>query len=145
MKAIIWKDVAKDGKMKTRKPKFREGYYDSMKMKKTFHYRSGMEANVYEHLDMWNEVLAYEVEPFEIPYIHDGECHKYIPDIFVVFADGRKEVWEIKPSNQTHFQKNKDKWFAAVEACKLRGWGFEIMTETQIEKLRKIIKEQHLR
>lgn len=144
MKALVWKDITNDGKLKTRKPTFREGYYESTKMQKPFHYRSSWEAKVYEYLDCWNEVLAYEVEPFEIPYIHEGEQHKYKPDLFIAFLDGHKEVWEVKPANQTLIQKNQDKWFAAKLACEIRGWGFEVVTEQLIEKLRLKVKNQHL-
>ena len=144
LKATLWRDITADGKAKKKKPKCREGYYQSTKMGKAFFYRSGWEATVFECLDSWNEVLAYEVEPFEIPYIHKGESHKYIPDVFVMFLDGRKEVWEIKPSSQTHLQMNQDKWYSAKIACEARGWNFEVIVEQRIEKLKKIIKEQYL-
>lgn len=144
MKASVWREVTPDGGIKTKKPKFREGFYESTKMKKSFHYRSGWEAKVYEYLDAWNEVIAYEVEPFEIPYIHEGEAHKYKPDLFIAFLDGHNEVWEVKPSNQTTLQKNKDKWFSARLACEARGWGFEVVTEILIEKLKNKVKNQHL-
>ena len=48
MRCTIWKDF-NEKKSKTRKPKFREGYYDSTKMGKQLHYRSGYEAKIYEH------------------------------------------------------------------------------------------------
>lgn len=143
IKATIWRDKTpgKD-KLKTRKPKFREGYYESIKMEKSFKYRSGYECTVFECLDSLNEIQGFDVEPFEISYIHKGEAKKYIPDIFISYHDGRKEIWEIKPTNQTHLQKNKDKWFAANEACKLRGWKFKVITEKGIEKLKKKVREQ---
>jgi hypothetical protein len=145
MRAIEWKDIKPaDGSKTKKKPKFREGNYESTKMGKTFHYDSGWECTVLECLDAWNEVLAFEVEPFEIPYIHDGKCHKYLPDLFIAFLDGHKEVWEVKPSNQTALKKNQDKWFSAKAACEARGWGFEVVTEQLIEKLKKKVKTQHL-
>jgi len=144
LKSLIWRDISPQGKVKTKKPKFREGYYESTKMGKAMYYRSGWEATVFELLDTWNEVVAFEAEPFEIPYIHDGNCHNYKPDIFVAFLDGHKEIWEVKPSSQTHLEKNQDKWFSAKRACEARDWGFEVITEQVIEKLKKTVKNQHL-
>jgi len=145
MRAIEWHDIKPaDGSKTKKKPKFRSGTYESTKMGKTFSYDSGWECTVLECLDSWNDVLAFEVEPFEIPYIHEGTCHKYLPDLFIAFLDGHKEVWEIKPANQTALKKNQNKWFAAKSACEARGWGFEVVTEQLIEKLKNKVKTQHL-
>jgi hypothetical protein len=144
MKATIWRDISAKGQVKKRKAKFREGWHQSTKMGKNFYYRSGYEKIVYECLDSWHEVIAYEAEPFEIPYIHEGQCHNYIPDAFIAFLDGHKEVWEIKPANQTLLEKNQSKWFSAKKACEARGWGFEFITETTINKLKKKVKDQFL-
>lgn len=140
-KAIIWHDFSSKGK-KTRKPKFKQGKYQSTKTGKVLPYRSGMEEKVYKLLDSYDEVMSFDYEPFEIDYIHQGQAHKYIPDIFVTFMDGHKELWEVKPSNQTSLEKNKNKWFAAKEACKVRGWEFQVLTEKRIEQLQKTIRNQ---
>lgn len=145
LKASVWKDQTPiKGKLKARKPKFRTGYYESIKMQKSIKYRSGYEATVYECLDDLHEILGYEAEPFEISYIHKGEIRKYFPDILVHYVSGDKELWEIKPSNQTDLEMNKNKWFAANEACKLKGWKFKVITEKGIEKLKKKVKDQIL-
>lgn len=141
MKAMIWKDFS-NGKSKTKKPKFRQGWHESTKTNTKFQYRSGYEKKVYEYLDQWVEVAYYEAEPFEIPYIHKGQGHKYIPDILVHFIDGHKEVFEIKPANQTAMEKNQDKWYAAKQACDARGWKFVVITEVGIEKLKKLVETQ---
>jgi hypothetical protein len=137
MKALIWKDISpKTGKMKTRKPKFREGWYESTKMNKSLRYRSGYECTVYECLDCRNDIQAFEPEPFEIPYLNGTEMRKYRPDLLVVYTDGRKELWEIKPHDQQHLQINKDKWHAAENFCQEQGWDFVVVTEAAIEKLK---------
>jgi len=137
MKAMIWKDFGPTGKGKTRKPKFKEGWHDSTKMKRQFHYRSGYEKTVYECLDLLPEVVGYDVEPFRIKYLHKGEEHEYIPDIIVTYSDSRREVWEIKPASQTIPEVNINKWNAATLACEARGWEFIVMTEQGIEKLKR--------
>ena len=145
-RALIWKDfnpkAEKGSRGKTQKPKFREGEYMSNKMQKTIHYRSGYEAKVYEYLDQDAEVLAFDGEGIEIPYIFKGQQHKYIPDITVHFTDGRTELWEIKPAAQTMLEKNKCKWYAAGQYCQTRGWEFTVLTEVGIDKLKMKVKTQ---
>lgn len=142
MKAMIWKDQnTKTGKMTKRKPKFREGYLISTKNGgKEMHYRSGMECDVYEYLEAIPEVLGYEVEPFKVQYSFEGEVHEYNPDLKVSFDDGRIEIWEIKPSNQTHLPRNNAKWTACNQYCQTRGFNFMVLTEVGIGKLKQKIK-----
>ena len=145
MKAVIWKDQTnkKDGTLKQRKPKFREGYLTSPKNGgKEMHYRSGMECDVYECLEALKDVIGYEVEPFAVQYSFQGEIHDYNPDLKVYFADGRTEIWEIKPANQTHLPRNSAKWTACNQYCETRGFNFMVLTEVGMGKLKQQIKEQ---
>lgn len=151
MRAMIWKDISprkatKDGKpvMKTRKPKFRKGEYESIKMGRNFTYRSGYECTVYELLDNWVEVIAFAAEPFKIPYVFEGKPHTYTPDIIVNFVDGHQELWEVKPENQTALPVNKAKWKSAEAACLTRGWTFKVVTEQVINQLKKKVKDQDI-
>lgn len=139
MKALIWKDQGKNGKLKQRKPKFREGYMSSNKNGKDMHYRSGYECKVYEILESDPNVLRYDVEPFPIKYSFNGETHDYFPDLIVYYVDPEKppEVLEIKPSAQTSLPKNKAKWTFCQQYCESRGYNFIVLTEKGIELLRK--------
>ena len=121
MKALIWKDQTnKEGKLKQRKPKFREGYLTSTKNGgKQMHYRSGMECDVYECLEAMPEVISYSVEPFKVQYTFEGNMHEYNPDLSIVFADGHTEIWEIKPSNQTHLPKTVLNGLLVINTAKL--------------------------
>jgi hypothetical protein len=141
-RAIIWHDFCGNVK-KTRKPRFKQGKYQSIKTGKTLGYRSGLEEKLYKILDQHEDVLSFYSEPFNIDYIHKGQAHKYTPDLIVSFIDGRKQVWEVKPSNQTDLEMNKNKWRAAQEACKVRGWSFEVYTEQRIDKLSKEVRRQN--
>ena len=140
-RAIVWHDFSSKGK-KTRKPRFKQGKYESIKTGKTLSYRSGLEETVYKILDQHEDVVSFYSEPFNIDYIHKGQVHKYIPDLIVCFVDGHKELWEVKPSNQTDLEMNKNKWYAAKEACKIRGWGFEVYTEQKINQLAQQVRRQ---
>lgn len=140
-KAIVWKDFSSKGS-KTRKPRFKTGKYESTKTGKILGYRSGLEEKVYKILDQHNDVVSFYSEPFHIDYIHKGQAHKYTPDLVVNFFDGKRQVWEVKPANQTDLELNKNKWRAAEEACKIRGWSFEVYTEQRINKLAKEVRSQ---
>lgn len=143
MKALVWKDHStRTGKMKQRKPKFREGYLVSGKNGgKEMHYRSGYECEVYECLECLPEVIKYDVEPFKVQYTFEGEVHEYNPDLSVLFNDGHIEIWEIKPSNQTSLPRNTAKWSACQQHCEARGWNFIVMTEKGIGKLKVAAKD----
>lgn len=141
-RAIIWHDFSAKGIKKTKKPKFKQGKYESTKTGKVLGYRSGLEEKLYKILDQHDEVVSFHSEPFHIDYIHKGQAHKYIPDLFVTFMDGHKELWEVKPTNQTDLEVNKDKWRAAEDACRIRGWNFKVFTEQGIEKLGQEVRRQ---
>ena len=144
MRATIWKDVKSDGTVRQKKPRFREGWYESIKMSKKLHYRSGYELSVYEILDQDQDVIGFSEEPFKIPYITDGRQHEYIPDLIVKMYNNKTLVIEIKPSNQTTLEVNKDKWRSADAACKARGWEFLVLTEVGISRLKNKVKLQNL-
>jgi len=133
LRAIVWRDF-KNGKTK-KKVNFKKGVHESTKMKKGFIFRSGMEESVFKALDDHKDILAYEVEPFVIEYFFEGANHKYTPDVFVTFQDGKEEIWEIKPENQTEMAINKAKWEAARQAGKMRGWEFKVITEKSVKNL----------
>jgi hypothetical protein len=140
-RAVVWFDF-RNGKRKTRKPKFREGYFESKKNGASLHYRSGYECEVYELLEQDVDVVSFCVEPYKVPYLHDGEWHEYIPDLRVNYLGGKVEIWEIKPSTQTRIEKNKNKWKAIKPYAENLGWEFKIITETEIGKLRVKVKGQ---
>ena len=142
-RAIVWHDFSAKGK-KTRKPRFKQGKYESTKTGKLLTYRSGLEEKLYKVLDRHDDVMSFYSEPFHIDYVHNGQVHKYIPDLIVHFMDGSKAVWEVKPANQTELEQNKNKWRAAEQACKVRGWGFEVYTEQRINKLEGEVIRQKL-
>lgn len=142
-RALIWKDIStKNGKMNTKKPHFREGYLVSVKNGKEMHYRSGMECEVYEMLERWNEVFKYEEEPFPVKYSFMGIEHNYFPDIRITFKDGTVEIWEVKPNSQTQIAKNKAKWQACNEYCLARTWKFMVLTEKGMRQLRAKVLSQ---
>lgn len=141
IRATIWRDQdRKTGKVSEKKTKFREGYMYSAKNGKEVHYRSGMECEVYECLEAMSDVISYEVEPFALNYSFNGKTHEYNPDLQIFFSDGRIEIWEVKPSNQTSLPKNNAKWTSCQYFCETRGYNFMVLTEVGLQKLKKGIK-----
>ena len=137
-RAIVWKDQDKNsGKLKSAKPRFREGNFVSIKNGgKEMHYRSGMECEVYELLEAIPDVQSYKVEPFPVPYLFEANMHNYHPDLQIHWSDGKIEVWEIKPGKQTELPRNKAKWASCATYCQSRGWKFMVLTETGVRGLR---------
>lgn len=136
LRATVMYDTKTPGKRR-KVPNFKEGYIISEKNGKKVHYRSGYELEVYNTLEKIGEVLAYECEPFGIHYFYKGKRRQYFPDLKVVYSDGRVEIWEVKPANQTATDQNTAKFAAAEQYCKLRGWNFDVITEQRIQQLKK--------
>lgn len=143
LKVTVWHDFSSGGvKKKTRKPTIRTGYFPSKKNNKDIYYRSGLEADFYDCLEQDSDVIAYQAEPLKVPYYWQGKWHDYIPDLLVEFTDGSKEVWEVKPSQQTDYDQNKAKWTCANNYFENVGMKFIVQTETVLDKYKVKIKRQ---
>jgi len=140
LKATIWRDFSTNKKIH-KKPSFKEGYFHSQKNNRLVHYRSGYELEVYQALEKINDVKEYYVEPIKIGYLFEGKKHTYNPDLVIIYQDNHKEIWEIKPSNQTDLPKNNAKWVACDNYCQSKGWRFVVITEKGINKLKKISRK----
>lgn len=121
-------------------------------------YRSGWELRLMSHFDLHPDVIWWSSEERIIPYRSpvDNRVHRYFPDFLIHTRtkDGktRTTLIEVKPKNQTvppkpqsgrnskkrYLQEvmtwgvNQQKWKAAEEYCKDRGWSFMVMTEDHI-------------
>jgi hypothetical protein len=129
--------ILRDSKFKKkRKTAFKQGNFYSKKNNKQLFFRSGMESEFYKCLEKKNDVVKYQVESLEIEYVYEGKLRKYIPDILVEYNTGKKELWEIKPKNQTKIPKNLAKWKAADEYCRKRNIEFIVFTEKGLRMLK---------
>ena len=81
------------------------------------------------------------MEPFAVQYSFQGEIHEYNPDLKITYDDGRIEIWEIKPANQTSLPKNHAKWAACNQHCETRGNQFMVLTEVGMGKLKQKVRE----
>jgi len=118
-------------------------------------YRSMWEKYCFLWCDESEEIVKWSSEEVQIPYYYDidKKYHRYFVDLKITFKNGKTILVEIKPKKQTTppqgnnrskryiseamtYVKNKNKWEAAEEYAKDRGWEFEIWTEIELEKYR---------
>jgi len=117
-----------------------KGYVFSVKLNHNVFYRSSWEKAATQWLDDNNNVITFAYEPFSIRYIQkEGNrehIRHYIPDFFVEYADGTKELWEIKPLIYANTEKVKQKQIAAEEYCKLNGINdYRILTKEDLKSM----------
>lgn len=141
LKVPVFYDFSPGGKRKA-KTKVRTGHFSSKKNGKDLYYRSGLEADFYDCLERDADVKKFEAEAVKVPYYWQGKWHDYITDLLIEFADGSKEIWEIKPSQQTDYEQNKAKWTCANTYCENVGMKFVVQTEKVLEKYKIKIKKQ---
>lgn len=130
------------------KPKYPKKY---MGNPKGIVYRSSWEFKYMMQLDHDNKVLRWASEEFAIKYLSpkDKKFHRYFPDFFVEYKDGRKELIEVKPYAQCippkphknrrrllneimTYEVNQSKWAYASEWCKQQNVTFKVLTEKQL-------------
>lgn len=141
-KATIWRDISPNKKIRTRKPNFKEGYFHSQKNGgKDMYYRSGYERDVYQCLEIDDDVKAFTAEPFRIPYYFNNEWHNYTPDLKLEYVDGVVDIWEIKPATQIEAEQNKAKWKSMNAYAEQYGWNFTVITETGINLLKRKVRQ----
>jgi len=111
-------------------------------------YRSLWEKHAFRWCDDNPKVKSWSSEEVVIPYLYevDKRWHRYFMDLKMTMTDGKTILVEIKPAKETEppkgqrrtrrfvteamtYVKNMNKWEAANEYAKDRGWHFQIWTE----------------
>jgi hypothetical protein len=117
-------------------------------------YRSMWERNAFVWCENSSEVKEWSSEEVVIPYYYDVDkkYHRYFMDLKITYTNGRTVLVEIKPAKETQppkrpdkskrylneaftYIKNQNKWKAAAEYAKDRGWEFDIWTEHKLEAM----------
>ena len=119
-------------------------------------YRSLWEKHAFRWCDENPNVKRWSSEEVVIPYLYevDNRYHRYFMDLKIVREDGSTWLIEIKPDKERKpptgkktkrylnealtYVKNQNKWKAAEEYAKDRGWHFQIWTEKN-EPLKSLI------
>ena len=121
-------------------------------------YRSLWEKAVFQWCDKNPKVKQWSSEETIIPYYYevDKKYHRYFVDMKIVTEDKILLV-EIKPEKETQppigekrtkkyiaeglsYIKNMNKWKAANEYAKDRGWEFQIWTEKTLQEMKLLTK-----
>tara|TARA_Y100001937_G_scaffold50437_1_gene70131 strand:+ start:26849 stop:27358 length:510 start_codon:yes stop_codon:yes gene_type:complete len=122
-------------------------------------YRSLWERSVFGWCDNNPKVVKWSSEEIVIPYYYDVDkkYHRYFVDMKITYDDGRTFLIEIKPEKETlpptskrrtkqyvaeglTYVKNMNKWEAADNYAKDRGWQFQIWTEKTLQEMRLLSK-----
>ena len=144
--------MAYSGKFKVKNLNKYKGDFDNVI------YRSLWEKHVFKWCDENPKVKSWSSEETIIPYYYeaDKKYHRYFPDVKIVMEDKTLLV-EIKPAIQTEpptgpkrtrryivegytYVKNMNKWEAAEDYCKDRGWEFQIWTEKTLQEMKLLQK-----
>lgn len=116
-------------------------------------YRSLWERHVFQWCDNNPAVKQWSSEEVVVPYYYevDKRYHRYFVDVLIVMKEKTLLV-EIKPEKETAppkrpdrskrylnesltYIKNMNKWEAANEYAKDRGWEFQIWTEKTLQEM----------
>jgi hypothetical protein len=117
-------------------------------------YRSMWERQCFAWCENNSEIKEWSSEEIVVPYYYevDKKYHRYFIDLKITFNNGKTILVEIKPEKETAppkrpdktkrylnealtYVKNQNKWQAANEFAKDRGWEFQIWTEKTLERM----------
>ena len=117
-------------------------------------YRSLWERHAFKWCDDNSEIQKWSSEETVIPYLYevDKKIHRYFVDLKIVYKSGKTIIVEIKPEKETAppvgnrrtkryitegytYIKNMNKWEAANEYAKDRGWELQIWTEKTLQAM----------
>lgn len=118
-------------------------------------YRSMWEKWCFKWCDENPNIKTWSSEEIVIPYLYDVDkrYHRYFMDLKITYTNNTTVLVEVKPEKQTkppiypgrktkaylseglEYVKNQNKWKAASEFAKDRGWQFQIWTEKHLEKM----------
>lgn len=119
---------------------YKSGMYKSVKNRSYMKYRSAYEYAFFEQLESDPNVIKYLSEPIEIKYIDVGlKKRTYIPDVLVLYKDGRMELCEVKPTIMLRDTNVQLKAKAAIRKIKSTGknMSFRFVTENDLFKSNK--------
>jgi len=118
-------------------------------------FRSLWERNAFRWCETNPKVKLWNSEEVVVPYKYqvDKKLHRYYVDLLVQMDNKETYLIEIKPKAQTQppkkrsrktkkyineqltYIKNQDKWEAADQYAKHKGWKFKVWTEETLKNL----------
>lgn len=111
--------------------------------RKTILTESLLERDFCYHLEMDDNVVAYESQPEQIRYFYQGAYHTYTADFLAHLIDGTKTLYEIK---DTRFLNDEveARLCAVADYANASGFQFEVVTEKRIRARPHFTNLKHL-
>lgn len=94
--------------------------------------RSLLEKQVYQKLDLDQNIETFVAEPLRIEYLWNDKIRHYVPDILIIYSDKKRCLVEIKPFAFINFPVNIAKQQAASEFCNQNNMSFLLITERDL-------------
>jgi hypothetical protein len=107
------------------------GRFPSLKLGRMVDFESLIERDFIFLLDFDREVESFSEQPLTIEYEANGQAWRYTPD-FQVIRNGRYSLVECKPEKLVQLAKNQRKIAAGQTWCAVRGWSYQLVTDTQL-------------
>jgi hypothetical protein len=118
-------------------------------------FRSLWERNAFRWCETNPKVKLWNSEEVVVPYKYqvDNKLHRYYVDLLIQMDNKETYLIEIKPKAQTQppkkrsrktkryineqldYIKNQDKWEAADQFARHKGWKFQVWTEETLKNL----------
>lgn len=117
---------------------YKHGYFFSKLNNKKFWYRSSLELKAYEFLDDEDSKLIikfWDTECIRIPYIDEnGQQRNTVPDIYVEYKSGKKQIINVKPFKRLKEIRNVLKHQACDKYAQENNMVHSIWTERELKK-----------
>lgn len=122
-------------------------------------YRSLWEKQFMDYCDSNPHVVRWNSEEVVIPYrsqADNDKLRRYFVDFWVKYDNGDEYIFEVKPFKETQmprrpqrmtekgrqrliqeiytYRVNQDKWKAAQEIARKKGWKFRVLTEKSLPR-----------
>lgn len=110
------------------------GAISSLKQNRLIEFESSLERDYIHILEFNSNVLKYYEQPIKIEYFYKNQKRIYIPDFWVEYKNGTKEVIEIKYSEEIN-KKDAQLVFKLGEAkkfCSKNSLTFKVLTEKEV-------------
>lgn len=123
------------GKMRWALFGHKAGEHTSSKLGRNVHFRSSWEEATMQWLDANPDVITWDYECVRISYTYDNHKRWYVPDFLITFADGHREMWEVKAREFVAAEKNVLKTAAAQAYCAANDiFRYVIMTGVELRQ-----------
>jgi len=125
--------LKKQRKINTSKLSLTGGIF-SVKLNDIIEFESSLERDFIYIAEYDNQVIKYMEQPLKIWYYHDNIKKCYVPDFWVEYNNGKKEIVEIKYKDD--IEKPSEELFIkllqADKFCKANNLDFKVLTENEI-------------